>query len=219
MASHRAGAMERGWRLAAGPVARHQRKGFHNVLFARRGFWRRRDDHISTAHGAYKPWVCGMLPQTPRPTCAASPACKRRAQWRCLGREARRPPQSAGAPAAGFTLRRVRGKWPVDRGRACWSSALLAGRWSAAHPTISGLAAATGSISASPPLARRDTWPDASPNPQPSRVQTGVAATKPSARARSSTSSSGRRSTTCSVGASRLPAKVPAAACMHTCLY
>ena len=35
-------------------------KGFHNVLFARRGFWRRRDDHISTAHGAYKPWVCGM---------------------------------------------------------------------------------------------------------------------------------------------------------------
>ena len=194
-------------------------KGFHNVLFARRGFWRRRDDHISTAHGAHKPWVCGMLPQTPRPTCAASPACERRAQWRCLGREARRPPQSAGAPAAGFTLRRVRGKWPVDRGRACWSSALLAGRWSAAHPTISGLAAATGSISASPPLARRDTWPDASPNPQPSRVQTGVAATKPSARARSSTSSSGRRSTTCSVGASRLPAKVPAAACMHTCLY
>ena len=132
--------MVRGVRVVLTMVAAHTRsrrlvrqdrgtpgKGFHNLLFARGRFWRRRDDHISTAHGAYKPWMCGMLHQTPRPTCAASPACKRRAHWRCLGREARRPPQSVGAPAAGCTLRRARGKWPVDRGRACWSSSTAVG--------------------------------------------------------------------------------------------
>ena len=73
------------------------------------------------------PGCAGCSLQTPRPTCAASPACQRRAQRRCLGREARRPPRSAGAPAAGCTLTRVRGKWPVDRGRACWSSGTAGG--------------------------------------------------------------------------------------------
>ena len=103
------------------------RKGVHNYFSQRGANFRRRDDHISTAHRADKPWVCGVLPPTPHPTCAASPACQRRAQWRFLGGDARRPPRPVGAPAAGCTLTRVRGEWPVDRGRACWSPGTAGG--------------------------------------------------------------------------------------------